>query len=205
MCSELSNRKKVLVCATGSVAAIKIPEIIKELKQKMKTNVEIRFIPTEKALHFLPNLEDQVINKFEDLKEFPFKVFRDEDEWSSWHQRGDPVLHIELRKWADLLVIAPLDANTLAKLSNGMCDNLLTCICRAWDFKKPILFAPAMNTFMWDHPVTITQINTLKSWGYTEIPPIEKTLMCNDKGVGAMAEPQTIVERIVAALNLLEI
>ena len=82
-----------------------------------------------------------------------------------------------------------------------MCDNLLTCICRAWDFKKPILVAPAMNTFMWDHPITGIQISTLKSWGYEEIPPIEKVLMCKDTGVGAMAEPDTIVKKVIEVLN----
>ena len=94
-----------------------------------------------------------------------------------------------------------MDANTLAKLANGLCDNLLTCICRAWDFTKPILFAPAMNTMMWDHPVTNPQINVLKSWGYQEIPPIEKVLMCKDKGVGAMAEPDSIVSKICDILR----
>ena len=82
-----------------------------------------------------------------------------------------------------------------------MCDNLLTCICRAWDFSKPILFAPAMNTHMWNHPITATQINALKSWGYIEIPPIEKVLMCKDKGVGAMAEPDTIVKKVFDILS----
>ena len=94
-----------------------------------------------------------------------------------------------------------MDANTLAKLSNGICDNLLTSVCRAWDFEKPIIFAPAMNTFMWDHPITSTQINTLKTWGYHEIPPIEKVLMCKDVGKGAMAEPDTIVNVVCDTLK----
>ena len=97
--------------------------------------------------------------------------------------------------------LAPLDANTLAKVANGMCDNLLTSICRAWDFQKPIIFAPAMNTLMWEHPITDTQIKTLTTWGYTEIPPIEKILMCKDKGKGAMAEPDTIVRIVCDALS----
>lgn len=87
----------------------------------------------------------------------------DEDEQSRWTKRGDPVLHIELRKWADALIIAPLSANTLAKVANGLCDNLVTLVCRCWDMKlrekgegesnrkliKPIITAPAMNTMMW--------------------------------------------------------
>lgn len=54
-------------------------------------------------------------------------------EWELWKKRGDPVLHIELRKWADFLLVAPLSANSLAKISNGLCDNLLTLVCRAWE------------------------------------------------------------------------
>ncbi|KAK7792929.1 hypothetical protein R5R35_008071 [Gryllus longicercus] len=124
------------------------------------------------------------------------EVFNDEDEWKAWNSRGDPVLHIELGKWADLMVIAPLDANTLAKIAQGLCDNLLTCVVRAWDMKKPLLFCPAMNTRMWNHPITSKHISVLKSWGYCEIPPISKTLMCGDKGIGAMAEVSTIVQRV---------
>ena len=155
---------KVLLGVTGSVATIKVQVIIDELHRKI-SNVELVLVPTERACHFLP--EDVPNN---------VKVYRDQDEWSSWQSRGDPVLHIDLRKWADVFIIAPLDANTLAKLSNGLADNLLTCIARAWDFQKPIFFAPAMNTFMWEHPVTSQQLAILSQWGYTVIPPVVKTL-----------------------------
>lgn len=111
------------------------------------------------------------------------KVYRDRHEW-------------ELRRWADLMVIAPLDANTLAKISNGLCDNLLTCTLRAWDVKKPLLFCPAMHTFMWQHPITSVQVKQLIHMGYTHIPPITKTLACGDTGVGAMAEVSTIVTAV---------
>ncbi len=63
----------------------------------------------------------------------------DEDDWRSWKTVGDDVLHIELRRWADIMVIAPLSANTLAKVANGLCDNLLTCVVRAWDWQKLLL------------------------------------------------------------------
>lgn len=188
------EKTKVLLGATGSVASIKIPDIISGLNIKFNGNAEIRFVPTQNALHFLPQV-DEIEDKL------GAKIYRDENEWSSWSKRGDPVLHIELRKWADVLILAPLDANTLAKLSNGICDNLLTSVCRAWDFEKPIIFAPAMNTFMWEHPITSTQINTLKTWGYHEIPPIEKVLMCKDVGKGAMAEPDTIVNVVCDTLK----
>ncbi|KAM4676102.1 phosphopantothenoylcysteine decarboxylase isoform 2-T2 [Discoglossus pictus] len=117
-----------------------------------------------------------------------------------WTQRSDPVLHIELRRWADLMLLAPLDANTLGKVSGGICDNLLTCVVRAWDLKKPLLFCPAMNTAMWNHPITAQQIAQLCSFGYTEIPCIAKKLMCGDEGLGAMAEVDTILDKVKEVL-----
>ncbi|KJE88588.1 phosphopantothenoylcysteine decarboxylase, variant 1 [Capsaspora owczarzaki ATCC 30864] len=103
--------------------------------------------------------------------------------YKKWSKIGDPVLHIALRGWADLLVIAPLDANTLAKLSHGMCDNLLTCIARAWDYTtRPLIVCPAMNTFMWDHPATARQLDMLQSLGMEIVPPIAKRLACGDLG-----------------------
>ncbi|XP_060803316.1 phosphopantothenoylcysteine decarboxylase isoform X1 [Amyelois transitella] len=186
---------KILIGATGSVAAIKIPVLSKLLidskEQGFDFELQVRIIMTENAKHFF------------ELSELPplVDVYDDASEWNSWKGRGDPVLHIELGKWADLMVIAPLDANTLAKMAQGICDNLLTCTTRAWDLSKPLLFCPAMNTRMWEHPITSKQITTLKEWGHIEIPPIEKTLMCGDKGVGAMAEVTTIVDRIKTVVS----
>ena len=114
---------------------------------------------------------------------------------------GDPVLHIELRNWADVFVIAPLDANTLGKLAHGMCDNLLTCIARAWDIEKPLLFCPAMNTVMWHHPSTKRNINILKEFGYKEIPPVSKHLACGEEGIGAMANIKDIVQHIADVIQ----
>jgi hypothetical protein len=74
-------------------------------------------------------------------------VATDQDEWHGYADiRGDTVLHIDLRKWADVCVVAPCSANTLAKAAAGMSDNLVSCVLRAWDFAKPALVAPAMNT-----------------------------------------------------------
>src|SRR5436189_194001 len=78
----------------------------------------------------------------------------------SW-RRDDPVLHIELRRWADLFLIAPLDANTLAKLASGLADNCLTCVWRAWHPARPVVLAPAMNTLMWEHPLTRQHLRQL--------------------------------------------
>jgi phosphopantothenoylcysteine decarboxylase len=83
---------------------------------------------------------------------------------------GDPVLHIQLRDWADMLLIAPLSAHTLAKISHGLCDDTVSCVARAWEYGhggrnrggKPLLLAPAMNTAMWDHPITRSQFSTIQ-------------------------------------------
>lgn len=170
----------------GSVATIKLLELIQNIKAR-REDCEIRIVVTENAVHFLC---------LDDIRKEVDNVYRDKDEWAAWNGRGDPVLHIDLVKWADVFVIAPLDANSLGKISSGICDNLLLCVVRAWDIGKPLLFAPAMNTKMWTHPVTAEQIAKLQGWGYTQIPPISKLLMCGDEGVGAMAEVLTIVDVI---------
>ncbi|XP_077452468.1 phosphopantothenoylcysteine decarboxylase isoform X2 [Stigmatopora argus] len=172
----------VLVGVTGSVAALKLPNLVSELL--LLPGVDVRVVTTEHAQHFYSP------------EEVSAKVYSDKDEWEMWSQRSDPVLHIELRRWADLLVIAPLDANTLGKLSSGICDNLLTCVVRAWDSSRPLLFCPAMNTAMWQHPITAQQVQRLKEFGYVEIPCIAKKLVCGDKGKGAMAEVSTIISVI---------
>jgi phosphopantothenoylcysteine decarboxylase len=159
----------------------------------------------------------------------PEVVILDEDEWPGRdagrrYDRGDPVLHIELRKWADVLVIAPLDANTLAKLAVGLCDNCLTCVWRAWDPARPVVLAPAMNTLMWENPFTRRHLRSIAAdAGAGHIPghldepqlvaqindraktlrvvaPVEKQLACGDVGVGGLAE---VADVLVAVRDML--
>jgi phosphopantothenoylcysteine decarboxylase len=198
---------KILIGVTGSVASIKLPEIIEKFKN-LFSDANICLISTKSALHFvnihqyneISSLIDR-LNYLKNTNSTHLFTFSDEDEWSSWNDRNDPVLHIELRKWADVFLITPLDANTLSKLSNGMCDNLLTCVARAWDFNKPIIVCPAMNTFMYEHVITEEQLNILKSWNYKIIEPIEKLLVCGDYGKGAMANVDTILNEIIEILK----
>src|SRR5205823_4928857 len=145
----------VLLGATGSVAAIRVPELYRQLRL---AGHAVKVVATRAALYFFdPALLDPL--HAERPERNPAVVVLDEDEWPGrergqrW-QRDDPVLHIELRKWADLFAVAPLDANTLAKLANGLSDNCLTCVWRAWDTTRPVVLAPAMNTLMWQHPLT---------------------------------------------------
>ncbi|UJR35791.1 hypothetical protein I4U23_028539 [Adineta vaga] len=193
---EQHRPRHLLLGVTGSVAAIKVNELVHHFHLH---NIETVVIPTEIAKHFI-HLDDSWC-PHGSVKEIQGPCyFEDHDEWSSWKVRGDPVLHILLRDWADILLIAPLDANTLAKISVGICDNLLTNIVRAWDLKnkKPLIVAPAMNTAMYEHPLTRQQLDLItKTFGYIEIPSIEKTLMCGQTGIGAMASVENIVAEIL--------
>lgn len=173
---------KVLLGVTGSVAAIYTAEMVQDLAA---AGHEVKVVATESAVHFF---DPAVV-----------PVIRDADEWSAdRYRRGDAVLHIELRRWADVLLIAPLDANTLAKFALGLCDNCLTCVYRAWDRTRPIVLAPAMNTLMWEHPATSRHLAQVDAdMGNVRIvPPQTKKLACDDVGLGAMASRPDIVAAI---------
>ncbi|KAJ5587476.1 Flavoprotein [Penicillium hispanicum] len=219
------NRTHLLLAATGSVATIKIPSIISALAPHTH-KLSIRVILTTPAKHFLggQSAEQPTVSSLLSLPGVE-AVYDDDAEWGPepW-RRGADILHIVLRRWADVLVIAPLSANTLAKLANGMSDNLLTSVCRAWDTdgqvdgrRKRIIVAPAMNTAMWRHPVTAKQIRVLgEDWavrrdestgeetGWFEVlpPQSSKVLACGDVGSGAMLEWSEIVKVIEDRLGL---
>jgi phosphopantothenoylcysteine decarboxylase len=201
---------------TGSVAAIRTPALYRSL---VGSGHDVKVIATEAALYFFDPRE---IGKPDSSGRDQQALILDADEWpgrgeGGRYRRDDPVLHIELRRWADVLVIAPLDANTLAKLANGLCDNCLTCVWRAWDTTRPVILAPAMNTLMWEHPLTARHLRKLISaepppnlkdeqlidWINSQnqvlriVGPIEKNLACGEIGMGAMAE----VEEILQAVN----
>jgi phosphopantothenoylcysteine decarboxylase len=117
------------------------------------------------------------------------------------YQRDDPVLHIELRRWADLLVIAPLDANTLAKLAYGLSDNLLTCLYRAWDRRRPIVLAPAMNTFMWESPLTGRHLRLLLEEHGEGAAPARVGSTSSPPPAGTRPPAGTPLDEVIAAIN----
>ena len=182
----------VLLGVTGSVAAIKTRALLEALIEKLEIfpNVIIRVIVSRSGCEFL---QENDLDKAD-------QVYYDDCEWTGarkW-KKGDPVLHIELRKWADILVIAPLSANTLAKVACGLCDTLLTCVVRAWDIEStPLLLCPAMNTLMWNHPLTFNHIQTCTEILKAKVmQPISKTLACGDHGLGALPEPCDIAKTV---------
>jgi phosphopantothenoylcysteine decarboxylase len=185
----------VLLGVTGSVAAIYTPQLFVDLRQ---AGHAVKIVATRSALYFF---DAAAIEPTAGLGRNKDVVILDEDEWpGERYQRGDPVLHIELRRWAELLLIAPLDANTLAKLALGITDNCLTCVYRAWDRSRPVVLAPAMNTLMWEHPATarhLAQITAELRGTLQVVPPVSKTLACDDVGLGAMAERADIVKACI--------
>ena len=131
----------------------------------------------------------------------PNLLLVDEDEWNLWDRLGDPVLHIELRRWADLILIAPASANMMSKMSLGLADDLLLTTLRAWDMKsKPCIICPAMNTYMWNHPATMTSMNILRDWGVIIVEPAVKLLACNDEGKGALAHVPDIISLVKSVI-----
>lgn len=137
-------------------------------------------------------------------KELPrLHFWRDEDEWKCWREIGDPILHIELRRWADVVLVAPCSANTLAKIHAGLCDDLLTSFLRARSPTTPVLLFPAMNTLMHMHPLTDAHVTfASETLGYQIYGPIEKRLACGDLGQGAMFEWTDIVGTVVKQFAL---
>ena len=175
---------KILLGVTGSVAAKLTPVMVKALTA---AGHEVEVVATEPSIYFW---------KPEDVD---VKVWRDKDEWiGSGYMKDQKIPHIDLRNWADMILIAPLTANTLAKLANGMADNLLTSVMRAWDIEKPVVVVPAMNTHMWEREITRDHLQMLKKWfkNYMMISPISKKLACGDTGMGAMATVSDIVSMI---------
>lgn len=178
----------VLLAATASVAAIRIPNLLSLLQSH---GACVKLLATPSALHFL-----------EKERQLSQPALSDDHEWHTWQQLGDPVLHISLRDWAHVLLIAPLSANSLAKLANGMADNLVLCVARAWQFdKKPLLVAPAMNVAMWEHPITEIHLEKLRAFGVKIAMPICKRLACGDVGQGAMCELPQLVTFLLENLH----
>lgn len=179
--------RHVLLGLTGSVASVLAPKMVKGLQAQTD---QVTVLCTKSSKCFFSR---------DELHGVP--LYEDEDEWPDrWH-KDDPVLHIELRKSASALLIAPISANTIAKMAYGICDNLLTSVALAWDFARPLIVAPAMNTNMWLHPATQENVNKLRSWGVEVVSPISKMLACKDQGEGAMAMIDDILDRLRNALR----
>ena len=167
--------RKIVLGVTGSIAAYKAAELVRLF---IKNGDEVHVILTPAACEFVRPLT------FQTLSRNPVSVeqFAAPAEWKPEH--------ISLADCADLVVVAPATANTLAKMRYGLADNLLTATLLAT--KAPIVVAPAMNTGMWESAVTQENLAALKARGVTVVEPGDGELACGVKGKGRMMEPEAI-------------
>ena len=171
--------KKILIGITGSIAAYKIPLLVRLLK---KEGAEVQVVMTDAAKDFVTPLTLSTLSGMPVLS----KGF--DPETGKWNS------HVELGLWADLFVIAPASANSIAKMAAGIADNYLLTVCLS--AKCPIMFAPAMDLDMYKHQATQENIRTLISRGYRFIAPSSGELASGLCGEGRMEEPQEIFNRI---------
>lgn len=187
--TDSDGKFRVVLISSGSVASVKIPLIVEKLKS---ANVEVQVVATQASLHFFDKAE---------VERSGTNVWEDADEWSDWKKIGDPILHIELRRWADLIVVVPTSADMLAKLAGGICDSLATSLLRATPASTPVILCPAMNTVMYEHPLTARQEAFVRAvLGYYILGPQQGgKLACGDVGAGKMTEWTEIADAVIAA------
>ncbi len=178
MANPIQN-KRLILGVTGSIACYKAADLASKLRQ---AGGEVETILTQSALQFLTPLTFQSVTGR--------RTFVDADMWGS----AGHVIHVGLAENADLMIIAPLTANTLAKLAHGQADNLLTVTALA--ARCPILVAPAMDGGMWDNPATQANTQLLKSRGVIFTGPVEGHLASGLRGVGRMVEPGDLLGQV---------
>ncbi|HRE30553.1 MAG TPA: bifunctional phosphopantothenoylcysteine decarboxylase/phosphopantothenate--cysteine ligase CoaBC, partial [Candidatus Berkiella sp.] len=168
--------KRWLVGITGGIAAYKIPELVRLIK---KQGCEVRVVLSHGAKAFVTPLTLQAISAnpvYSELLDADFEA---------------AMGHIELARWAQGVLIAPLSANRLAALAHGFADDLLTTLCLATT--APLYVAPAMNQHMWQHPATQANLEKLKARGVQILGPDWGEQACGEVGYGRMLEPQAII------------
>jgi len=166
--------KKILLGITGSIAAYKTAALVRLL---VKEGAEVKVIMTRAAKDFVSPLTLSTVSKHE--------VLTDLSENNAWAN------HVMLGRWADIFLIAPLSCNTLAKMANGLCDNLMMAVYLS--STCPVVVSPAMDKDMWLHPATVNNLKTIAAFGNEVIPVETGELASGLTGQGRMAEPETIV------------
>lgn len=170
--------KKILIAISGGIAAYKIHFLIRDF---IKKGADVQVIMTPDAEHFVTKLSISTLSKKPVYTDF----YSDNGSWNS---------HVELALWADVVIVAPCTANTLAKMVHGICDNLV--IATYMSAKCPVIVAPAMDLDMYMHPSTKKNIELAESFGHIVIPAESGELASGLIGKGRMAEPETIVKTI---------
>lgn len=172
--------KKILLAVSGSIAAYKTAFFVRLL---IKEGAEVKIIMTESAKHFITPLTLATLSKNPVLTSF----YKNENgEWNN---------HVELGLWADLMIIAPLSANTLGKMANGLCDNLL--LATYLSAKCPVLVAPAMDLDMYSHPTTVNNLQKIESYGNSVVHARDGELASGLYGPGRMVEPEELLREVL--------
>lgn len=171
------ENKNILIGISSGIAIYKVVDLISKLK---KLNSNVKVIMTENACEFINPILFEVMSKSRVYVEHFVE------------NKDGSVNHIDLASWADVFLLAPATANTIAKVNAGIGDNLLTSTVIAYN--KPLIFAPTMNTNMLNNPITQRNIRDLKELGHLFINTNSGFLACNDNGDGRMAEPYEIID-----------
>ncbi|MEQ8302279.1 MAG: bifunctional phosphopantothenoylcysteine decarboxylase/phosphopantothenate--cysteine ligase CoaBC [Cyclobacteriaceae bacterium] len=176
--------KKIILGISGSIAAYKSAVLVRLL---VKSGAEVKVVMTEAAKDFITPLTLSTLSKNPVLSSF---IKNDAGEWNN---------HVDLGLWADLVLIAPASANTLAKMSHGICDNLLLAVYLS--ARCQVMVAPAMDLDMLKHPSTKNNLATIKSFGNLVIDPNDGELASGLIGTGRMAEPEEIITYLKSHFN----
>ena len=174
---------RIILGVTGSIAAYKAADLASQLT---KAGHGVTCVLTKSALEFVTPLTLGTLSKNPVITD----LFAEKEGW----QPG----HIQLADEADLLLIAPATANTLASMAHGLANDALTAIALAT--RAPILIAPALNGKMWQHPATLKNVETLRSFGAHFVEPASGMLACGYEGVGRLAEVETILQAVANTL-----
>ncbi|MGQ3057796.1 MAG: bifunctional phosphopantothenoylcysteine decarboxylase/phosphopantothenate--cysteine ligase CoaBC, partial [Nevskia sp.] len=174
---------RILLALTGGIAAYKSAELARRF---IKAGCDVQVVMTASAQRFIG------AQTFQALTGKPVRA-------SLWDEAAEAAMgHIELARWPDAIVIAPATANTLAKITHGLADDLLTTLVLATD--KPIFVAPAMNRLMWAHAATQANMATLRARGVRVIGPGSGEQACGEVGEGRVAEPEDVAKAVLGAL-----
>lgn len=179
----MKQQKTVVVGVSGGVAVYKVLDVISRLR---KADIDVDVIMTKAATEFVTPLSFQSLSQNMVIH----NMFEEPRAWE--------IQHISLAKKADLMLIAPATANIIGKVANGIADDMLSTTIMAT--KAPVIFAPAMNTNMYNNPIVQDNIKKLKDYGYGFIEPASGRLACGDVGDGKLADTELIAESVISAL-----
>lgn len=177
------SESNILICISGSISAYKAASLASALK---KNGHHVKTVATDSALKFIGRAALEGITG--------------EPVLTDMFDPGHEIPHINLSEWADLIIVYPASAATIARLRMGLAEDLLSAIFLSNNFRKPYWICPAMNINMLEHRAVVENMNILKRWGATIIDPAEGVLACGTVGKGRAPEPEEMARMIEEAL-----